>query len=176
MLRPEAASSFRTAPTRFPALTMQALADGIMDASLLRVYETRYREPEIHNQRWLDNQPGKVERGLANFEADPPALSSPPHVGQIALACALGYQDLRFEGKWRATYPRLVAWLDDFAARFRASRRRARRSQYEASSSGSRSETRRPRDALGSRVSARSARECNEDKKPGSRPGSHIMR
>ncbi len=104
-----------TGPERFPALTMQALADGVMDASLLQVYEGRYRAPETHNQRWLDNQRGKVERGLLSFEAEPPALSARPHVGQIALACALGYLDLRFEGKWRDAYPHLVAWLDEFA-------------------------------------------------------------
>ena len=102
---------------RFPALIMQALADGIMDASLLLVYEGRFRSPETHNQRWIESQRGKVERGLARLEASPPALSHRPHVGQIALACALGYQDLRFEGMWRGVYPRLVAWLDEFAAK-----------------------------------------------------------
>lgn len=102
---------------RIPVLTMQALADGIMDASVLRVSEGRFRAPEMHSQRWLDHQSGKVERGLATLEASPPALSARPHIGQIALACALGYQDLRFEGKWRGEYPRLVAWLDDFAAK-----------------------------------------------------------
>ena len=40
-----------------------------------------------------------------------------PNVGQIALACALGYRDFRFGGTWRGDHPRLVAWLDDFAAR-----------------------------------------------------------
>jgi glutathione S-transferase len=40
-----------------------------------------------------------------------------PSVGQIALACALGYRDFRFGEGWRADHPRLVAWLDDFAAR-----------------------------------------------------------
>lgn len=102
---------------RIPVLTMQALADGIMDASLLQIYEVRYRTPETYNQRWLDNHRSKVERGLAPLEASPPTLSARPHIGQIALACALGYLDLRFEGKWRGTYPRLVAWLDDFAAK-----------------------------------------------------------
>jgi glutathione S-transferase len=102
---------------RIPTLTMQALADGLMDASLLQVYEGRYRAPEAHNPRWLDNHRSKVERGLATFEANPPALSARPHVGQVALACALGYLDLRFEGQWRGTNPRLVAWLDDFAAK-----------------------------------------------------------
>jgi glutathione S-transferase len=100
---------------RFPALTMQALADGIMEAALLQVYEGRFRAPETHNQRWLDHQKGKVERGLSTFEADPPKLLPIPHVGQIALACALGYQDLRFAGAWREVYPRLVAWLDEFS-------------------------------------------------------------
>jgi glutathione S-transferase len=38
-------------------------------------------------------------------------------VGQIALACTLGYRDFRFAGSWRKDHPRLVAWLDDFAAR-----------------------------------------------------------
>jgi glutathione S-transferase len=38
-----------------------------------------------------------------------------PNVGQIALACALGYRDIRFQGSWRADYPRLVQWLDRFA-------------------------------------------------------------
>jgi glutathione S-transferase len=39
-----------------------------------------------------------------------------PHIGQIAVACALGYRDLRFEGTWRETHPRLVQFLDTFAA------------------------------------------------------------
>ena len=34
----------------------------------------------------------------------------------IALACALGYLDLRFGGDWRQTHPALVRWLDGFAA------------------------------------------------------------
>jgi glutathione S-transferase len=40
-----------------------------------------------------------------------------PNVGQIALACTLGYRDFRFGKSWRAARPRLVDWLDDFAAR-----------------------------------------------------------
>ncbi len=47
----------------------------------------------------------------------PPALTATPDVGQIALACALGYRDFRFEGTWRRDHPRLVAWLDEFAGR-----------------------------------------------------------
>jgi hypothetical protein len=50
------------------------------------------------------------------LEANPPALTVMPDVGQITLACALGYGDLRFGGKWRERYPKLVQWLDAFAA------------------------------------------------------------
>ena len=39
-----------------------------------------------------------------------------PDVGQIALACVLGYRDLRFGGTWRKDHPRLLAWHDKFAA------------------------------------------------------------
>ena len=35
----------------------------------------------------------------------------------IALACALGYRDFRFEGSWRPDHPALVAWLEEFEAK-----------------------------------------------------------
>jgi glutathione S-transferase len=85
------------------------------------VYEARWRAAEHHEQKWLDHQAGKVARALAVLESSPPALdvtsTSVPNVGQIALACVLGYRDFRFGESWRAEHPRLVSWLDDFAAR-----------------------------------------------------------
>jgi glutathione S-transferase len=102
---------------RFAALTLQALCDGILDAGILLVYEGRWRPPEMAVQKWIDHQRGKIERALAVLEAAPPALDAIPNVGQTTLACALGYGDLRFEGKWRKDHPRLVKWLDEFAAR-----------------------------------------------------------
>ncbi len=100
---------------RIRRLTLQALADGIADASILRVYETRMRAPGTYSAKWLDHQAGKVARALAALEAAPPTVE-PLDVGPIALACALGYLDLRFEGAWRAEHPRLVAWLAAFSA------------------------------------------------------------
>jgi glutathione S-transferase len=105
------------ADARFAALTLQALCDGILDAGILLVYEGRWRPPEMAVQKWLDHQRGKVQRALDVLEATPPKLDGIPNVGQITLACALGYGDLRFEGKWRAGHPRLVKWLDEFATR-----------------------------------------------------------
>ena len=104
----------REPTTRFAALRLQALCDGILDASLLLVYEGRFRPADKHVQGWIDRQADKVARGLAALEAAPPALTAVPDVGQIALACVLGYRDLRFGGTWRKDYPRLLAWHDKF--------------------------------------------------------------
>jgi glutathione S-transferase len=102
---------------RFDALRLEALADGILDAGILIVYEGRYRPPEMAVKVWLDRQSGKIARALTSLEATPQSLDSPPTVGQITLACALGYLDFRFKGEWRKAHPRLVAWLDNFSAR-----------------------------------------------------------
>jgi glutathione S-transferase len=101
---------------RIAALTLQALADGVADAALLQVYEQRMREPAGRSAKWIDYQAEKVTRALAALEAQPLRDGAAPDVGAIALACALGYLDLRFAGKWRADHPRLVDWLDAFAA------------------------------------------------------------
>ncbi len=101
---------------RFEALRLQALCDGAMDACVLIVYENRYRPPEMRVDTWVERQTDKATRALKALETAPPKLTNPPDVGQIALACLLGYQDLRFGGHWRKGYPKLVAWLDKFAA------------------------------------------------------------
>jgi glutathione S-transferase len=102
---------------RIAALTLQALCDGILDAGILLVYEGRWRPADMHVQKWTDHQRGKVQRALDALEAAPPKLGAVPNVGEITLACALGYGDLRFEGKWREGHPKLVKWLDEFAAK-----------------------------------------------------------
>jgi len=106
----------RDADARLATLRLQALCDGILDASLLRLYEKRYRPEPLWHQPWLDYQAEKITRALDLLEKHPPRLDPLPDAGQITLACALGYQDLRFEGRWRETCPALVQWLDRFAA------------------------------------------------------------
>ncbi len=116
-----------TGPERFDVLVLQALADGLADAALLQVYEVRMRPLELRSEKWVAYQNEKITRGLGVLEAAPPA-SGALHVGAVALACVLGYLDLRFEGAWRAGHPRLVAWLDTFGAAtpaFEATRVRA---------------------------------------------------
>jgi glutathione S-transferase len=98
---------------RFEALRLQALGDGINDAALLIRYESFARPEALRHAATVELQQGKIDRGLAALEAAPP--KGDIHIGHLAVACALGYLDLRFDGAWRAAHPRLVAWLDDFA-------------------------------------------------------------
>ncbi len=111
---------------RIAVLRQQALADGLLDAALLQVYERRFR-PETHQlASWVDNQQGKVERALDAFAAQAPVQrDAGPHIGEIALAAALGYLDFRFDGRWRVTHPSLAPWLSDFACRVPAFERTA---------------------------------------------------
>ena len=101
---------------RFPMLTRAALADGMMDAAILMVYEQRFRPADKWVPEWLARQQSKIDSGLAGLEAAPPAWAGHPDYSHIAVACALGYLDLRFDRAWRAKHPAMVAWLDRFAA------------------------------------------------------------
>lgn len=106
---------FPEGEARFAALRNQALADGMMDAGILQVYEKRFRPVEYRFPDWQAYQAQKVERALKILEAAPPAPVGTPEdldVGTIAITCALGYLDLRFNGDWRAACPRLSSWID----------------------------------------------------------------
>lgn len=101
---------------RFAALRKEALADGMMDAGILQLYEGRFRPAERHEPKWLDHQEQKKARALAEFEATAAPFAGPITVGDIALACALAWFDFRFDGAWRKDSPKLVEWLDGFIA------------------------------------------------------------
>ena len=101
---------------RYKDLTLSALADGILDAGILQVYEVRMRPEERRHQDWVDRQANKIARSLAVLETDTPSIANGITMGHITLACALGYMDFRFNGDWRADHPKLVSWLDAFAA------------------------------------------------------------
>lgn len=98
---------------RIRKFTLARLADGIIDAGALVIYEARYHEPEKQSQKWLDYQRGKITRALAVFEAAPldPRQTD---VVAIGLACALEFLDRRKPVAWRETCPRLVDWYAAF--------------------------------------------------------------
>jgi len=99
---------------RWQALTLGALGDGIIDAAILLVYESRYRPAEARVEAWCEMQQKKIDQALAHLEAAPPEMGQQPDYGQMTAAVALAYLDFRHAGKWRAGHPKMVAWLEAF--------------------------------------------------------------
>lgn len=106
-----------TGPSRWGALRLQALGDGIMDASVLRFLE-RKRPVEQQSNDWEVSQQAAIQRALKYLESNVSDWGSKITIGQITVACALGYLDLRFSDEdWRDGYPGLAAWYRVFAER-----------------------------------------------------------
>ncbi len=100
---------------RWRALKEQAIADGILDASV-SLRQDGQRPPEAARTTAMDRQRQAVTRGLDALAAEPP----PDHVdiGTISVGCALGYLDFRFaEDGWRQGRPALAAWYEAMARR-----------------------------------------------------------
>ena len=106
-------------PKLWDSLTLEATADGIMDAAVLIVYEFRCRSEESRSDAWVDGQWSKVARALDALEERwIEYLDGPMDIAHIAVGCALGYLDFRHESRdWRAGHGRLAAWNKNFAAR-----------------------------------------------------------
>lgn len=107
------------------AETLEALANGMMDAAYLMVMEQRLRPQEAQFTPWIEGQWAKIARSLDHLEAqgdgnspDGGPLVAPLSTAQLALAASLGYLDLRLEDRnWRAGRPALAAWHAEIAAR-----------------------------------------------------------
>jgi glutathione S-transferase len=104
---------------RWLALRQQALGDGILDAAILGRYEV-LRPQELQWSDWIDAQLRKVRGALGALEIEVEAgeLGGPLSIGQITVACALGYLDFRYATEeWRSRHRRLAAWFDEFSKR-----------------------------------------------------------
>lgn len=106
-------------PEKFAVLTLEALADSILEAALLHRYENVLRPAEKHWAEWDRGQMEKVDSGLDDLEGRWfGTLSSGFHAGAVAAACLLGYLDFRFADKdWRSAHPKLAAWFAEASER-----------------------------------------------------------
>ena len=107
---------------RWEMLRNHALASGICDAAVLVRYETFLRPEEYRWSTWIDDQWGKIDGALTWFEKTPEAVGDAEpemlNLAQIAIGCALGYLDFRYdERNWRGSYPALAAWFEKVAKR-----------------------------------------------------------
>jgi glutathione S-transferase len=117
------AGAYPSGAALWRTLTLEAMADGILDAALLMVYEMRLRPEPLRFQPWSDAQWAKIARALDTLEADRITdLNAPrsgcPDMGHIALAAALGYLDFRLSSRnWCHGHPMLADWAARFMAR-----------------------------------------------------------
>ena len=95
--------------------TWEALADGLLDASLLARLEATWagRSDAERSQAWIDRQLGKVHaalRAMSQGLADKSyCVGIHLSLADIAVGCALGSLDFRFpQIDWRSPYPNLT--------------------------------------------------------------------
>jgi glutathione S-transferase len=97
---------------RWVALRLQAMADGLLDAAILARYEGALRPEDKRWPDWSQGQVKKVNGVLAQLEAESKSLKGKLTIGTVAVACALGYLDLRFADLgWRQKCPKLAKWF-----------------------------------------------------------------
>ncbi|MEP2782269.1 MAG: glutathione S-transferase [Pseudoruegeria sp.] len=103
----------------FDILTIEATADGILDAALLMVYESRLRPEDKQFPDFVDAQWRKIIQALDVLNTRWVShLVGPLDAGQIAVGCALAYLDLRHDARnWRQGRDGLAQWYADFATR-----------------------------------------------------------
>lgn len=101
------------------ALTLEATADGILDAALTMVYEARLRPEEHRSSAIVEGQWAKISRALGSLEARWLShLAGRARIGQIAVAVALAYLDFRHGSRaWRTGSPALAEFADRWTAR-----------------------------------------------------------
>src|SRR5262250_1754002 len=97
-------------PARWKALTQEALADGILDATQPRRRELTLPQDEGCKD-YIALQQGKVARAVVEFEKQAPSLGNLDTIGEITIGCALGYLDFRYANEpWRPNHPQLETW------------------------------------------------------------------
>ena len=97
---------------RWKALTQEALADGILDATQPRRRELTLPQDE-GRKGYIALQQGKVTRALDEFEKQADSLGNLDTIGEITIGCALGYLDFRYANEpWRPGHPKLTAWYE----------------------------------------------------------------
>lgn len=104
--------------------TWEALADGVLDASILARLEATWggRQANERSQAWIDRQMMAV---TASLKAMSQGLGEKPFcagihftLADVAVGCALGYLDFRFSHiDWRTPYPNLQKLYDKLSTR-----------------------------------------------------------
>ena len=109
---------------RVEVRTWEALADGLLDASILARLEANWagRGPEQRSQAWIARQMSRVDaaiKAMAQGLGDKPWCTGNHFtLADVAVGCALGYLDFRFAHiKWRDDHANLHKLYDKLSTR-----------------------------------------------------------
>ena len=113
-----------TGRERAEVRTWEALADGILDASILARMEKVWagRSEAQRSQAWIDRQMSRVDAALSAMSRglgdQPWCAGSHYSLADIAVGCALGYLDFRYAHvDWRSRHDNLARLAEKLFAR-----------------------------------------------------------
>ena len=122
----------KSGPERWKTLVLGSLADGILDAALLLVYEKRFRPEDKWHAGWQQRQQAKIDRALDQLEKSPPAWGQSPDYGHLTLACRARLSRFPARGQMARRAPEAGGLARPVrASACRPSRRRGRRPEPE---------------------------------------------
>jgi len=100
----------------------EALADGILDATIAIRLEGLQRTPEQRSDAWIERQRRKIDAGLTamaqGLGGNAWCAGNRYTLADIAVGCTLGYLDFRMpEIDWRDPHPNLARYYEKLSQR-----------------------------------------------------------
>lgn len=100
----------------------EAIADGILDASVAIHIENNKRPAPHRSEQWVERQYKKISAALEfmdqGLDSQPFCMGVNFSLADVAVGCALGYLDFRFDHlNWRAKHANLVRLEQKLAVR-----------------------------------------------------------
>lgn len=102
--------------TKYAALCLDSLADGLSEAGILARWESVRRPEHLRYAPFLNGQLMKLKEGYDYIEKEL-SLSDQVHIGAVALATSLSWLEFRELPSFRIEHPALSAWYDKFSCR-----------------------------------------------------------
>ena len=104
-------------PKRWEALTLEALGDGLGDTVIV-ISQEKQRPSEKYSQEIVDRQTAKIKSTLSVLDSAATDFNDPPLLGEIAVACSMGYMEFRdIVPEWSETYLNLASWYGNILKR-----------------------------------------------------------